>query len=613
MRVKSALKLANAVAAAAGLALAASAKDFALIPFVLVFAAALHLLIDAGALLRRSRYARRLGDLGEFSSHRAYAIKDLEEALAGASLAGESHAGLADAGEAGGAGAIRLPALVEGEMGARRGRRSPLSGDECLAWRLEAELLEGLAGVPGPTQTVDAYWGSLVLSDGTGSIALGNRGILDSGGWLEKSLGLSSLRAELPELADRTIELLGLSGDKRALSARILLREVSLRAGDRVRAYGQASLQEPGGKPEGRLLLEGSDVLDDPGSLLVRAAKEAASSRMPRARGRALALGLAGIVLAAGALGLALGPLEKSLARPGGFLDPSRRGPVTLDLDGGASRVVIADKSWDFEAGDARKGVKLFSDEVSFVAARDAKVAVYDLSLKEESLEGGDEGYPRWDGSAWIFEPGRTEAAKPAAAGGRGRLYIRNLSKEKVGIHILGPGAPDANWSFKPLEAADDATGHYLSYSAGGEPSVDGATRIELSRKDGSRRVLVVGRSALWRASGSWLLALAPELLGGSGKLYVANRGDRPLRIWIIGADGSPLYGSKPWYFEAKEGATENRGLSLQNGDTDIAFTGREGLRLAYVNLKPRFAGSLEQTARRSGAGWTLDTAKPAR
>lgn len=612
MRVKSALKLANAGAAVAGLAMTATAKDFALIPFVLILAAALHLLIDAGALLRRSRYARRLGDLGEFSAHRAYAIKDLEEALAGAGFAGASLVGdVATGGEAG----IRLPALVEGQIAARRGqgRRSPLSGDECLAWRLEAELLEGLAGVPGPTQTVDAHWGSLELSDGTGTILLGQRGILDAGGLREKRFGLASLRAELPDLADRTIELLGLSGDRRAASARILLREVSLRAGDRVRAYGQATLQAGGGKAEGRLLLEGSEVLDDPASLLVRAAKEAASSRMPRARGRALALGLAGLVLAAGALGLALGPLERSLAKPGALLDTSRRGPVSIDLDGSASRVVIAGKSWDFEAGDRRKGLKLLSDDSAFIAARDARVAVYDLSLKEESLEGGDEGYPRWDGSAWILEPGRTEAAKAATAGGRGRLYIRNLSKERVGIHILGPGAPDVNWSFKPLEAADDATGHYLSFSAGGEPSVDGATRVEISGKDASRRVLVLGRSALWRGTGSWLLELAPELLGGSGKLYVANRGERPLRIWIMGADGAPLYGSKPWLFDAGEGTTENRGLSLQIGDKDIVFTGREGLRLAYEILTPRFEGSLEKTARRSGGGWALDASKPAR
>jgi hypothetical protein len=609
MRIKTALKTANWAAAATGILILAlvESKDFAFFPFVLLLAAALHLLIDSAALLRRGAYARRLGDLREFSGHQGYATKDLEATLSGEALMR----------------GVLLPAIVEGEIRPRLAkggsRRAPLSGSDSLAWRLEAELLEGLAEVPGPTLVVDSFWGAMELRDEAGSIALGDRGVLDAGGWTEKRLGVKGVEDMVPAQAERIKEGLGLTGDTGAAKAKILLREVALLPGDRARVYGTAS--RPSSSDQVGLRLEGSDTLDDPASLLVRDLKSPASSRMPRATGRALALGLAGILLAGGALGLALGPVEKVLAKPGGILDLSRSGAVLLDLDGRPTRIALAGQSWDFESGDSRKGFQLFHDDKAFSAPRGAPLAIYDMGLDEQSLANGDASYPRWDGSAWILETGQpaqaagktgTEPAGAADPGGprTGRLYIRNLSKEKLSIRSLDPGARDLNWTFTPLEAAQDPAGHYLSYSGGGEPSFGPSSRVEILLKDGSRRVLSLERSAAWKKTGSWLLELAPELLAGSGKLFVANRGDRPLRIWIIGADGASLYGSEPWTFDAKEGSSENRGLSLQNGDKDIIFTGRERIRLVSLSLKPRFTGSLEAAAAWKKGRWSLDLAK---
>jgi hypothetical protein len=242
---------------------------------------------------------------------------------------------------------------------------------------------------------------------------------------------------------------------------------------------------------------------------------------MPRARGRALAFGLAGLLLLGGAAGLARAPLARGLAGPGGLLDLSRTGPLSLDLDGRPVRVTVAGKSWDFEAGDLGRGRELSLDGKPFLAPRDAALLVSDLALDEQSLANGDEGYPRWDGSAWILDAGALAAPSPdqastardstAEAGARkGRLYIRNLSKQKLTIRSLDPGAPDLNWTFTPLEAADEPGGHYLSYTGGGEPAFGPSSRIEILLKDGSRRVLALERSAAWKGTGSWLLELAP-------------------------------------------------------------------------------------------------------
>jgi hypothetical protein len=93
----------------------------------------------------------------------------------------------------------------------------------------------------------------------------------------------------------------------------------------------------------------------------------------------------------------------------------------------------------------------------------------------------------------------------------------------------------------------------------------------------------------------------------------VANRGGRPLRIWILGADGASLYGSEPWLFEAGEGAAENRGLSLQFKGKDIQMSGRERLRLAWLKLRPRFTGSLGKAASWKAGRWSLDLARAGR
>jgi hypothetical protein len=603
MRIKTALKIADWAAAAAGFLILATtdSSDFPFIPFMILSAAALHLAIDSAALFRSGSYVRRLAGLSEFSGHEAYAAKDLRSALAGD--------GIMDG--------VSLPAIIEGEAlprGKQPNKKAPLSGAESLAWSLEAELLEGLAEVPGPVFPVDSWWGQIEIRDSSGSIGLAGPGILDAAGWTQKKLGLKGLGSDLPSYAEKIEEGLGLAGDKKARSAKILVRETALRPGDRVQAFGAASLAAE------ELRLEGNDTLDDPASLLVRAAKNPASSRMPRARGRALGMGAAGLLCAAGAVALGLGPVEKRLSKPGGPLDPAKTGPVLVSLDGSALRVAIAGQSWYFEEGDARKALGLEAEDKPFLAARDAALSVAGFSLEKAELENGDLGYPRWDGSAWILEIGAAggpagsagaapAAAKSAPASARGRLYVRNLTKSKLGIRLIGDdGKPsEESWSFAALEAAGDPAGHYLSYSAGGEPRLGPSSRVEITAKDGSRRVLSLARAASWRESGSWLLELVPELVAGSGKLYVANRSDRPLRIWLVGADGASLFGEEPWTFEPKEGATENRGLSLQSGGKDIRMTGRERIRLAYLDLVPRFEGALEKAASRKSGRWLID------
>jgi hypothetical protein len=246
-------------------------------------------------------------------------------------------------------------------------------------------------------------------------------------------------------------------------------------------------------------------------------------------------------------------------------------------------------------------------------------------------LRNGDAGYPRWDGEAWVLEFAATgagaagggsaggaaegagaAAAGPVAAPRKGALYVRNLTGSVVTIRILGAdNSPqvDTTWEFAAYESANDPRGHYLELRGKGALPVADTARVELVTRKGARRILPVASTARWGSS-SWLLELVPELLAGSGKLYVKNAGELPLKIWVLGADGRALYGDSPWTFEPKEGSAENKGLRLTYNDRDITMSGRESLRVERGDLATLYDGTLEKLGRWSKGGWTVDLSK---
>jgi hypothetical protein len=119
-----------------------------------------------------------------------------------------------------------------------------------------------------------------------------------------------------------------------------------------------------------------------------------------------------------------------------------------------------------------------------------------------------------------------------------------------------------------------------------------------------------VARFAHWGKSGSWLFEIVPELLAGAAGLYVKNSGELPVRIWLLGADGKPLYGDDPWSFEPKEGSSEDKGLQLQYNDTDIVMTGRETIKVETRDLATIYEGTLQRLGTWRKGAWTLDLSK---
>jgi hypothetical protein len=512
---------------------------------------------------------------------------------------------------------VTIPVILGGAVTGSQEKKAPLSGRKALAYRLVAEPLEGLAKVGGQVTIVDSYWGEMTLKDETGSVALSGPGVLDGSSLTERIYTLKNLRADLPNVAARVEDGLGISEGKEAKSVLIALREMTLCSTDKVVVYGKAE------RSSGGLVVTGTDRLDDAGSLLVRAAVSPASSRIPRRTVRTIVFAAVTVCLLAGLGIFTSQTVIAAMFKAGGILDPSRTSKVSLDLDGRPLRVTIGTAHWDFQQGNATRAFALTSDSSPFQASRESPVTVQLVGATTRVIANGDPDYPRWDGTAWVFDAAGGVSLKPestaaggSAVSGTGRLFVRNLTNAAVTIRVLSPdGSPvvDTSWNFTPFEAANDPQGHYLDLTGKGALPVSRDNRLDIIMKNGSHRILPLAAAAKWGSSGSWLFEIVPERLAGAGKLFVRNSGETPVRIWLIGADGQALYGDDPWTFEPKEGVGENRGLRLQFEDKDIMMTGRETVKVETRDLRTVFKGRLDQVASWRRGSWSIDLARVVR
>jgi hypothetical protein len=564
-------------------------------------AVSLHFLVETAALIRRLRFRHRFADTREFRGHRPFAVNDLEEALSsGTEVAG-----------------VTLPVVITGTVASSAEKKAPLSGKKAVAWRLVAEPLEGVGKVGGQVLTIDAWWPDLTVRDETGTVSLHGPGVLDGSSYVERVCSMATLRSDFPEIASRVADGLGIAEGKESKILRIALREIALCSKDKVTVYGSAQRS-----PDG-LSLSGTDVLDDTGSLMVRASSRPASTRIPRRLAATVSFAVFSLLLLAGLVAFASSTVASTLTAPGGLLDASRTGDVKLDLDGRALRVTVGTSHWDLDAGESTKGYALSADSGTFKAARSSVLLIQEVHPSTVTIRNGDAGYPRWDGSAWMFEAGSAAgspagAAAPAPASTEpahsGPLYIRNLTGFPVTVRVLNadntPRA-DTTWDFAAYEAAKDPRGHYLEITGKGALQCPSDARVEITTSKGYQRILPLATAGRWDAS-AWRFELVPEYLAGRGNLYVKNTGGQPIRIWVIGADGKPLFGDDPWAFEPKEGTDKDRGLRLQYSDKNISMSGRELVKVETRQLTTVYQGPLERLASWKGGAWTVDMSKAA-
>jgi len=605
MRLRHTLKAITWAAAAIAVAILiiGKDKDYAWIGIVILAAICLHFLIETVVLLKRGSFRRRLSSLSEYREHKQFEVKDLDSSLSSDALLS----------------GVTIPVILSGTVSGRTVRKAPLAKRDALAYRLVAEPLETMGKVGGQVVLVDTFWGDMTLKDETGAVQLAGPGVLDGSSFKERVISLGNLQDEMPGVAPRVEDGLGIAESKEGKATRISLREIALFPSDKVRVYGKAD------RSTGSLRVQGNDTMDDPESLLVRAAVSPASTKLPR---RTIATILFALitVCSLGALGLLAGTtVIAGMFAPGGLFDATRTGKVRLDLDGRALRVTVGSAHWDIAEGNTTKGFALMDGGKDFQSSRTTLMTIQRARTSPRVIKNGDDGYPRWDGSSWLLDvsaaspAGASPAASaPAAAASpaphhTGRLYVRNLTSSAVTIRILGAdGSPlvDTSWSFAAFAYAGDPQGSWLELTGKGPYLVSEDARVEVTVRNGAFRIIPVTEAAKWRPTGSWMFQIAPELSAGSGWLYVKNHLDVPFDVWLLGSDGKNLYGDEPWSFEPREGEDKNKGMSLEYNDKNILMTGRESIRIAIRDLQTIKEGTLESLGSWRRGVWTIDLGK---
>ncbi len=545
--------------------------------------------LESTLLFRKASFQSRFKNLDEYAAHQRYSVADLKSAMASG--------GMLDG--------LSIQASLSGIAEGNAKKKAPLSDKDCLAYRIEAEVMEGLWKEAGQTHIVESYWGTLNLQDATGSVQLRGPGILDTSGVLEKIVSLSGIKASYPALSDSLKTILGIFEEKEAKKTRIKLREIILVPEEKIVVYGIAESGKNG------LALSGSDEVNDKDSLFIRSERKPASSRFGKKIPQAVFMA----ALALASLSLGLGFAVKILSKPGAILDFSQTGKIVVQPEGKTFRLRRGEQYWDFKPGETRDLVELYHNEELFTVDKSTVLKLEKIVSVRKTLRNGDPEYPRWDGQQWLLTLDKTPAIpeKPATTGGEGRLYIRNITDKTFTMRVLQPDrgvSITTIWTFNPLEGADNPLGQWLNRKETGAVLVKADNFVELITKTGAKRILRVGNAASWQDKKSWLLDVVPELLAGSGVVYAKNQGDILANIRILGADGKPMYGDSPWVFEPKEGVDKNLGLALQSQDKDITISGREDFIVDYVEFVTVTEAVLKELAVFKDGAWTLAAGK---
>ncbi|HAW85138.1 MAG: hypothetical protein A2087_06365 [Spirochaetes bacterium GWD1_61_31] len=560
---------------------------------VLAFTLAARFAIEAVLLLVRRFEAQRLHDLSEYSANQLFGIGDLKAAMApDGMLQG-----------------VPMPVMIKAVCSGSAESAAPLSGRPGLAWRVEAELLEGLLRAAGATRTLQQYWPALQLVEGQDSLPVSDIGLLDGTISAERVLTYPQFRKEFSQLASCLPEAFGFDDDKGLAGLRLRLREIILPVDERVTAYGIAE------ERRGEVVLTGSDEPEDAESLLLRVDRKPASDRRNRRLPQALLM--AALALLCALPGLLI--VNAELTKPGAVLDRSHSGPIWVQPQGREFRVKFPDGAWYFDGSEGQTEMVLLDGEENYLTSRAVAVQVERIERLQRVFRNGEAGYPRWDGRQWLLSIGDLDVPMPvltvagsgtAPAGVKGRLYFRNLSDSLLAVKVIDPEGEyvQANWNYDPFDGSASLSGTYLNITDKGPLLVGGNHTIEVSSMTGARRLHRVAAVATWSHDlAAWQVDLVPELLAGSGEIYVKNSGAWLVEIRLYGIDGNPLYGDSPWEFAAGEGTDKNLGLSLSHADQSIVFTGREELRIEFLHNVTVAEGALEELAEWRDRSWWLD------
>jgi hypothetical protein len=413
---------------------------------------------------------------------------------------------------------VKLRGVIEaGETG-----RAPLSSKEASAWRLTVDgFRHTRLGAEGDfTSLVDKTWvPRLVLADAGDRAAIEPPARLNAGLFREERVTGEGL-GSFPHVKALVEEAAAFQGLNRSQFTGFRITETRLEA-EPVTVYGTLS------RGDG-LKLTGTDVPDDPGSLLIVADRAKDKKRLQRQRSPVYWINVALFVLSLPVVTIAVanspwvptyeGPVEVT---PGGQ-------ELQIEIGGSASKV------WTFDGKDTRTLVSLQSDGKDSPQSADQMLVLTVFGGTVKDYGPDREGRLKWQNGHWLLDP----AQKPAL-NRTGLFHFRNLTSRKVTLRFPSDSELSTyTWSLKPHEGQGTDSGNYLTLNNKDLPIPEG-TEVSLEAgKDERHLVAGVSPELVWNGSlDAWLLTLGdPVLKTGSAPLWAVPDPRLHLRGVVVDA-----------------------------------------------------------------------------
>jgi hypothetical protein len=417
---------------------------------------------------------------------------------------------------------LELRVKIRGRVETADTAKAPLSSQEAAAWRLTADgLRHTRLGAEGDyTPLVDKTWmPRLTLTDGEDRAVVEPPARLNAGLYREELLtwdGLGQFPA-VKKLVTAAIELKGL---KKEQFNGFRVTETRLDA-EAVTVYGTLSRGES-------LRLTGTDVPDDPGSLLVVADRAQDKKRMRRRRSPIYWVNAALLVVSLPVTAIAI------VNSP---LVPTYNGPVEVSPGGQELQVEIgasAPKVWTFDTKDTRTQVSLQSDGKDYPVTADETLVLTVFGGTMKDYGPGREGRLKWQDGHWLLD-----TRQAAVLNREGLFRFRNLTSKKVTVRFPADSELSSYWwTLKPHEGQGTDDGNYLTLK-NQDLHIPETTEVSLEAGK-SERHLVAGVSPelVWNGSlDAWLLTLSdPVLEMGSAPLWALPDARLHLRGVVVDA-----------------------------------------------------------------------------
>jgi hypothetical protein len=555
-------------------------------------------------------------DLKEFNDHKPFSIDSLEEVFNDEPPESEFSLQVVLSGEM--RGEEKNNRETAGLKDKKPGMRGPLSGNECIAYRLTVGCVKpkdissrtGQKATTVAPGTKDKYSffllteqeGSLLkLVQEKNSITVGNEGIYNFAAISEEVVTWKQLSKLGSRLEGEINDAIALKKIAKTDYTGVKIREEILSHGEVCTVYGTCR------KKGGTIVIEGTGKVDDPDSLyittlavkdreeIVRSLKRSIMTR--RIVTSVIVLMLAGICF--------FKLISNFFIEQGIVFFETPKTERILELEKTEPVEIL---NWTFPASIKREMLKLTSNgDKDIRAKKDAEITLFSVSREKNDYTVGKDKTIEWQGAFWQMKLEDNLPQNTLAEYRKGRIYIKNKTDKEISVAFdqhSSTTTENLTWTWGPRMGNDSANGTYaITYIRDKNDKITGDNPVIVETGDAVSLSVSGTEMTRYFAGSSPEVPFIPNtgfrlvinddmLVQHHAKLYVKNVSRFDYSVEVLGENGKKKYDAT-WDFPANDTSVNEQGNYLMVDTSDAPAYPGMIVRVAKKNKTVIYKGSL--------------------